>query len=225
MSTDTDLEIPPSVEVRRRAGLAVALGAGASLVAIAYLARAVSHGGVLDWVLFVVLGAIGVVNLAALLDARTPLLVADDLGVRLRLGRSWVGLPWGGLHEVEHRPQRGWWRDGLLVVRPHYVATRDRGPRPCRPAYRSAQPPAPRRAARRTPGPRHASPRRARPDRGPGRPRRRPDARRRVAGRRRSVVETNMPVDETAGRRDAGRRDCRSTRPRSTRRRSRSRAP
>ena len=109
------------VEVRRRAGLAVALGAGASLVAIAYLARAVGHGGVLDWVLFVVLGAIGVVNLAALLDARTPLLIADDLGVRLRLGRSWVGLPWGGLHEVEHRPQRGWWRDGLLVVRPHYV--------------------------------------------------------------------------------------------------------
>jgi hypothetical protein len=121
MSTDTDLEIPPSVEVRRRAGLAVALGVGASLVAIAYLARAVSHGGVLDWVLFGVLGTIGVVNLAALLDARTPLLVADDLGVRLRLGRSWVGLPWGGLHEVEHRPQRGWWRDGLLVVRPHYA--------------------------------------------------------------------------------------------------------
>ncbi len=121
MSTDTDLETPPSVEVRRRAGLAVALGVGASLVAIAYLARAVSHGGVLDWVLFVVLGAIGVVNLAALVDARTPLLVADDLGVRLRLGRSWVGLPWGGLHEVEHRAQRGWWRDGLLVVRPHYV--------------------------------------------------------------------------------------------------------
>ena len=119
MSTETDVET--QLEVRRRGGLALALGAGASLVAIAYLARAVSHGGVLDWVLFVVLGAIGVVNLAALLDARTPLLIADDLGVRLRLGRSWVGLPWGGLHEVEHRPQRGWFRDGLLVVRPHYV--------------------------------------------------------------------------------------------------------
>jgi hypothetical protein len=133
MSTDTDLEIPLEqigqpvdapdrvVEIRRRAGVAVALGAGSSLVAIAYLARAVSHGGVLDWALFFVLGTIGVVNLAALLDARTPLLVADDLGVRLRLGGTWVGLPWGGLHEVEHRPQRGWWRDGLLVVRPHYV--------------------------------------------------------------------------------------------------------
>ncbi|MGA8248364.1 MAG: helix-turn-helix domain-containing protein, partial [Nocardioides sp.] len=29
--------------------------------------------------------------------------------------------PWGGLQEIEHRPRRGWWRDGLLAVRPHYV--------------------------------------------------------------------------------------------------------
>ncbi len=194
MSTDTDLEIPPSVEVRRRAGLAVALGAGASLVAIAYLARAVGHGGALDWVLFVVLGAIGVVNLAALLDARTPLLVADDLGVRLRLGRSWVGLPWGGLHEVEHRPQRGWWRDGLLVVRPHYVqrVIEDLDPA----ARRTA------RLNRRLHGAPLAVPLglatrglgRARPDRGPGRPGRRPDPGGRVA-----VVEaqpSRTPVEE-----------------------------
>src|SRR4051812_24769073 len=108
------------VEVRRRAGLAVGLGAGASLVAVAYLARAASGGGTLDWALFAVLGLIGVANLAALLDARTPLLVADDLGVRLRLARTWVGLPWGGLPQLEHRPRRGWWRGGLLVVRtPH----------------------------------------------------------------------------------------------------------
>src|SRR5690349_18201363 len=80
------------VEVRRRAGLAVALGAGASVTAVAYLARAVNGGGVLDWVLAAVLGVIGVVELAALVDARTPLLVADELGVRLRLGRTWVGL-------------------------------------------------------------------------------------------------------------------------------------
>ena len=118
-----DPAAPPDqfVEVRRRAGLAVTLGTGASLVAVAYLARAVGGGGFLDWALCVLLGLIGVVNLAALVDARTPLLVADDLGVRLRLGRSWVGLPWGGLHEIEHRPRRCWWRDGLLVVRPHYV--------------------------------------------------------------------------------------------------------
>jgi hypothetical protein len=109
------------VEVRRRPGLAAGLGAGASLVAVAYLARAAGGGGILDWTLVVVLGAIGVLNLVALVDARTPLLVADDLGIRLRLGRTWVGLPWGGLHEVEHRPRRGWWRDGTLTVRTHYV--------------------------------------------------------------------------------------------------------
>jgi hypothetical protein len=109
------------VEVRRSPGLTAGLGAGASLVAVAYLARAAGGGGVLDWLLAIVLGLVGIANLAALLDARTPLLVADDLGVRLRLGRSWVGLPWAGLQEVEHRARRGWWRDGLLTVRTHYV--------------------------------------------------------------------------------------------------------
>src|SRR4029078_10657370 len=93
------------VEVRRRPGLAAGLGAGASLVAVAYLARAAGGGGVIDWVLAVVLGLVGVGNLAALLAARNRLLVADALGVRLRLGRSWVGLPWAGLQEVEHRPR------------------------------------------------------------------------------------------------------------------------
>jgi hypothetical protein len=109
------------LEVRRRPGISGALGAGASLVAVAYLARAAGGGSVVDWVVAGVLAVVGVANLAALLDARTPLLVADDLGVRLRLGRTWVGLPWGGLHEVEHQARRGWWRDGLLVVRTHYV--------------------------------------------------------------------------------------------------------
>jgi hypothetical protein len=111
----------PLVEVRRRPVIAAILGVGASLVAVAYLARAASGGGALDWVVAGVLGAIGVVNLVALVDARTPLLVADELGLRLRLGRSWVGLPWGGLQQVEHRARRAWWRDGMLTVHTHYV--------------------------------------------------------------------------------------------------------
>ena len=51
------------VEVRRRPGVAAALGASASLVAVAYLARAGSGGSVLDWTIAGVLGLIGIANL------------------------------------------------------------------------------------------------------------------------------------------------------------------
>ena len=79
---------PTAVEVRRNAGLAALVGAVAAGVAIAYLARAVEHRRGAR------LGAVrgdGVRRRrppAALVDARTPLLVADAQGVRLRLGRS-----------------------------------------------------------------------------------------------------------------------------------------
>jgi hypothetical protein len=110
---------PQSVVVRRNAGLAAAIGGVASAVATAYLARAAQSGAVLDWVLAGVLGLLGIGYLAAFVDARTPLLVADPHGVRIRLGRAWRGLPWGALQRVEHTPRRGLLRDGrlLLVVR------------------------------------------------------------------------------------------------------------
>ncbi len=118
--TTTSLVLAPqSVVVRRNAGLAAAIGAVASAVSIAYLARASQSGAVVDWVLAGVLGALGIGYLAAFVDARTPLLVADPQGVRIRLGRAWRGLPWGALQRVEHTPRRGLLRDGrlLLVVR------------------------------------------------------------------------------------------------------------
>jgi Helix-turn-helix domain len=107
---------PDPVEVRRNAGLAAVVGAIASGVAIAYLARATSTGAVLDWVLAGVMGLLGVAHLAAFVDARTPLLVADTQGVRIRLGGTWRGLPWGALARVEHQPRRGPLRDGRLVL-------------------------------------------------------------------------------------------------------------
>ncbi|WP_432479243.1 helix-turn-helix domain-containing protein [Nocardioides sp. GXQ0305] len=107
---------PDSVEVRRNAGLAALVGGLASAVAIAYLARASASGAVVDWVLAGGLALLGVGHLAALVDARTPLLVADTQGVRLRLGRDWRGLPWGALSRVEHTPRRGLLRDGRLVM-------------------------------------------------------------------------------------------------------------
>ncbi|HET9997043.1 MAG TPA: helix-turn-helix domain-containing protein [Nocardioides sp.] len=108
---------PATVEVRRRAGVAALVGVLAGAVATAYLARAVDTGAALDWAVCALMALVAVTHLAALLDARTPLLVADDLGVRLRLGRSWAGLTWGSLRRVQVTGRAGL-RDGRIVLVP-----------------------------------------------------------------------------------------------------------
>ncbi|KQV69673.1 hypothetical protein ASC64_07505 [Nocardioides sp. Root122] len=110
---------PDAVEVRRHAGIAAGVGLTASAVAIAYLARATQTGAVLDWAFAIGMGLLGAYWLAGFVDARTPLLVADAQGIRIRLGRTWRGLPWTAVHHVEHTPRRGLLRDGRLVVVPH----------------------------------------------------------------------------------------------------------
>ncbi len=110
------------VVVRRNAGLAALIGAAASAVAIAYLWRASQTMTVLDWGLCAVMAAVAAFYLSTLVDSRTPLLVADDLGVRIRLGHEWRGLPWDAIEEVAVHPQRGLLRDGRLVFVPHSLA-------------------------------------------------------------------------------------------------------
>src|SRR6478752_6818104 len=109
---------PDPVEVRRNGGLAALVGGLGSALGIAYLARATASGSWLDWLLVLVMGGLGVAHLFAFVDARTPLLVADTQGVRIRLGRTWRGMPWGALARVEHLPRRGAFRDGRLVLVP-----------------------------------------------------------------------------------------------------------
>lgn len=121
-SGDETLLAGTPVVVRRAAGLSAVIGGGASAIAIAYLWRAVETGAALDWALCLGTAIIAGFYLAGLLDARTPLVVADDLGVRLRLGRQWRGLPWEAVGAVEVRPRRSWLRDGRLVFRPHSLA-------------------------------------------------------------------------------------------------------
>ena len=118
-SGDESLLAGTPVVVRRAAGLSATIGAGASAIAIAYLWRAVETGSALDWALCAATSLIAGFYLAGLLDARTPLVVADDLGVRIRLGRQWRGLPWEAVGAVEVRPRRSWLQDGRLVFRPH----------------------------------------------------------------------------------------------------------
>src|SRR5690349_758735 len=104
---DEPSEEPATLDVRRRASLAALVGVLAGGVSIAYLARAVDTGAAADWAVCALMGLVAVSYLAALLDARMPLLVADDQGVRLRMGRSWVGLTWGSLRRVEVIARRG----------------------------------------------------------------------------------------------------------------------
>ncbi|MFC6152260.1 helix-turn-helix domain-containing protein [Nocardioides yefusunii] len=121
-ATDADLLTearPDVVEVRRNGGVSGAIGAASSAVAIAWFGRAIATASVLDWVLVLITGALGVVWLAAFLDARTPLFVADTQGVRLRLGRNWIGLPWSAVAAVEHTERRGFFSDGRLEVVAH----------------------------------------------------------------------------------------------------------
>ncbi len=110
---------PDAVEVRRHAGVAAAVGLTASAVAIAYFGRATRTGSAMDWAFVVAMGLLGAYWLAGLVDSRSPLLVADAQGIRIRLGRTWRGLPWTAVHHVEHTPRRGLLRDGRLVVVPH----------------------------------------------------------------------------------------------------------
>ena len=65
---------PTPVVVRRNAGLAALVGAGASAIAIAYLWRATQSAAALDWALCLVMASIAAVYLTNLVDARTPLL-------------------------------------------------------------------------------------------------------------------------------------------------------
>ena len=107
------------VVVRRNAGLAALVGAAASAVAIAYLWRATEAAAPWDLALCLVMATVGATYLAHLVDARTPLLVADDLGVRVRLGNQWRGLPWDAVDRVVLVPERGLLRDGRLLFVPH----------------------------------------------------------------------------------------------------------
>src|SRR3954452_13870586 len=60
--------------------------------------------------------------LALLVDPPPPLLVADDLGVRIRLGNQWRGLPWDAVGEVVVHERGGLLKDGRVVFGPHQPA-------------------------------------------------------------------------------------------------------
>lgn len=113
---DVDLEPQEALEVHRDGPLSLVVGALAGVVAVAFLLRAVGTGSMLDWSLFALTGAVAVMHLSALVDARAPLLVLDGLGVRVRRGALWEGVAWSDVDHLEHRPRVSTLRDGSLTV-------------------------------------------------------------------------------------------------------------
>jgi cytoskeletal protein RodZ len=108
--------VPEPVEVRRNAAVAAVLGVASAAVAIAYLWRIGGGGTAFDVLLCLVMTGFAVVFLHSLLDSRTPLLVADEMGVRLRLGSQWRGLPWEAIDRVVVHPRKGLLRDGRVLI-------------------------------------------------------------------------------------------------------------
>ena len=115
-TTDTPVDQVDQVDVRRNVALSAVVGGLAALLTIAFAARAFGGGEVLDWAAFGVLGLITVIHLAAVLDGRAPLLVADRQGVRLREGSTWQGIAWPEVECLEHLPRRLPFHDGHLLV-------------------------------------------------------------------------------------------------------------
>ncbi len=107
------------VVVRRNGRVSLVLAGVSAVLAAAYFARAVTEfGHVVDWILCAGLTALTWAHIFSFLDSRMPLLVADSHGVRIRLGRTWRGMSWDDLEEVEYAPRRRLVRDGRLVLFP-----------------------------------------------------------------------------------------------------------
>ncbi|HEX7716426.1 MAG TPA: hypothetical protein VF416_03985, partial [Marmoricola sp.] len=103
------------VAVRRNAWLSGVVGGLAALIGLGYLLRS---SGALDTVVGVVLLAVAAVHAGALWSVHTPVLVADDHGIRLRIGTTWRGLPWAAVRQVVVEHADNPLRESRLVLVP-----------------------------------------------------------------------------------------------------------
>jgi hypothetical protein len=113
------------VAVRRNVWLSGVVAGLAALVGFGYLGRGSS---LVDTVLGVALLVVAVVHAAGLTSARIPVLVADEHGIRLRVGPSWRGFPWSSVRQVVVEHADSPLREGRLVVVPRDPALEHLGP-------------------------------------------------------------------------------------------------
>ena len=71
------------------------------------------------------MAGVALLQLLVIRDGRAPLMVADDHGVRVRHGRTWSGLRWQDIANVEVTSPSSWLRDGQIVVHPRVVSVEE----------------------------------------------------------------------------------------------------
>jgi hypothetical protein len=108
------------VVIRRNAWLSGVVGGLSALLGLAYLVRG---SGPVDGIVGVVLLLLAVVHGSALSTAHTPVLVADEHGIRLRIGLAWRGLPWSAVRQVVVEHADSPLREGRLVAVPRDAGT------------------------------------------------------------------------------------------------------
>ncbi|MFL6023531.1 MAG: RodZ domain-containing protein [Marmoricola sp.] len=108
-----DGEDADAVAVRRNVLLSGVVGGLAMLLGLAYLLRSASAFDVIIGLLMVLVASW---HLPALASARVPVVVADDHGLRLRIGHTWRGLPWSSVRQVVVEYADSPLREGRLVV-------------------------------------------------------------------------------------------------------------
>jgi len=115
---DAVLNTVPFV-ILRRTGLYIGLTIAALLLAAGFGALAFIRE---DWWLVIPAAfflVLGLITLPGVGDARTPLFVADDHGVRMRHQDSWIGLLWSELGEIRVEPRVGLRHDARVKVISH----------------------------------------------------------------------------------------------------------
>lgn len=101
--------------VRRRAGLVAGVAVSSTVLAAAYLWSFAADARWVTLAVGLLLGVVAVLHGLAWTSARTPLLVADDTGLRVRLGPAWTGVPWDEVERVDV-DERGRLSDGRVAV-------------------------------------------------------------------------------------------------------------
>lgn len=102
--------------ISRRTWVHATLGLAALVLTAGFSYVAYTQGPGPLWAAAGLLGVLAVVHLSATRDALTPLLVADEQGVRIRSGQNWHGIVWDDIGDIRIEPRDGLVRDAQVKI-------------------------------------------------------------------------------------------------------------